>query len=106
AALEAGDRRAFYERDVCKSDALGCLSFALELFGFAGLAGHEVAVEPVQVAVDALELHDLLDAIDRGAVTFYDQARVPRAEDSLEPVDAVVDRVGQVCSGSPGFTAA
>src|SRR5688572_8513796 len=104
--LERRDRRAIHERYVGEPDSLRGFGFLHQLFGMSGFARQQVAVQPLEVAVDTLERDDLLDAIDRGAVTLDGEAGALRSVHLLEPVDAVIHRVGEVRGRARGLAVA
>src|SRR5688500_10982030 len=61
-------RKSTERLDVCDPRAPGRVHFRLQLFPATLVLGEPVAVEPLEITVDALLAHDLLDPVDRRPV--------------------------------------
>lgn len=101
--LQRGDAQARQPLDLVEAGAVRGLQFAPDhRFGLA-TAQEEIAVEPFEVAVQALAVDDALDAVDGALVAGSGQARPGRAVDPLDLEIAVVDGAAQVRRGAMGL---
>ncbi len=89
-----------------KSRATHGLRLLLEPGSLVGFGGDQHSIQPLEITVDVLRLHDGLDAVDGGGVAGCRESRAGRFEQAFEFAKVVVQHGGQVGGSSAGLAGA
>jgi hypothetical protein len=99
AAVERRERRALEQLDRAQAGAVRGLELLLQRLALVALGEEQIAVDPAEIALDALFPDDGLDALDRRAVAVGGEPRALAAVQLLQLEVAVVELVGEMRRG-------
>jgi hypothetical protein len=97
---------AFLHISDVKTGALRCLELPFQFVRARMFSGNQIPGNPLEVARDEVCVAPLLDALDRGTVAGRRRARSLLPVPSLQQVEPVIERTGQMGAGTSRFAGA